>query len=101
MVEQVFEQEIDWKMRRREGDVDRFYGYYNVDVLSNGKTFDMLSVNGYTSQVWHHSWHGTYIQTVTVSEPTPVPELQYTLLVLVLGLALTSVVAKRTARRRT
>ena len=56
------------------GDVDTFYGYYNVDVLQNGNTFSMLSVNGYTGQVWYHSWHGTYIQTVTVTPVTPVPE---------------------------
>ena len=57
------------------GDVDTFYGYYNVDVLLTDKTFGMLSVNGYTGQVWYHSWHGTYIQTVTVSDvTTPVPE---------------------------
>lgn len=49
------------------GDVDTFYGYYNVDVLLNGATFGMLSVNGYTGQVWYHTWHGTYIQTVTIS----------------------------------
>jgi len=22
----------------------------------------MVSVNGYTGQVWYHSWHGTFIQ---------------------------------------
>jgi len=33
------------------GDVDTYYGYYNVDVLQNGNTFGMLSVNGYTGQV--------------------------------------------------
>jgi hypothetical protein len=49
------------------GDVDTFYGYYTVDVLLNGTTFGMLSVNGYTGQVWYHTWHGTYIQTVTIS----------------------------------
>jgi hypothetical protein len=74
------------------GDVDTFYGYYNVDVLSNGNTFGMLSVNGYNGQVWYHSWHGTYIQTVTISEPTPVPEFPYALVTLMIGLALASVV---------
>ncbi len=59
----------------KAGDVDIFYGYYNVDVLLNAATFGMLSVNGYTGQVWYHTWHGTYIQTVTISEVTaPVPE---------------------------
>ncbi len=49
------------------GDADAYYGYYNIDVLLNGPTFGMLSVNGYTGQVWYHSWHGAYIQTVVVS----------------------------------
>jgi hypothetical protein len=22
----------------------------------------MLSVNGYTGQVWYHTWHGSFIQ---------------------------------------
>ena len=46
------------------GSIDTFYGYYHVDVLSAGNTYGMLSVNGYTGQVWYHTWHGTYIQTV-------------------------------------
>jgi hypothetical protein len=49
------------------GDVDTYYGYYNIDVLSDGSTFGMLSVNGYTGQVWYHTWHGAYFQTVLVS----------------------------------
>ncbi len=40
---------------------DTFYGYYNFDVLQNDKTYGMLSVNGYTGQVWYHTWHGAYI----------------------------------------
>ena len=59
----------------KAGDVDTFYGYYNVDVLLNDATFGMLSVNGYNGQVRYHTWHGTYIQTVTISDvTTPVPE---------------------------
>ncbi len=45
------------------GDGDTFYGYYHFDVLSSGNTYGMLSVNGYTGQVWYHTWHGAYIQT--------------------------------------
>ena len=40
---------------------DTFYGYYNFDVLQNGKTYGMLSVNGYTGAVWYHTWHGTFV----------------------------------------
>jgi hypothetical protein len=46
------------------GSTDTFYGYYHVDVLSAGTTFGMLSVNGYTGQVWYHTWHGTFVQAV-------------------------------------
>ena len=46
------------------GDGDTFYGYYHIDVLSSGNTYGMLSVNGYTGQVWYHTWHGTFIQQV-------------------------------------
>ncbi|HLN44970.1 MAG TPA: hypothetical protein VK209_04625 [Candidatus Sulfotelmatobacter sp.] len=45
-------------------DVDTFYGYYHVDVLQNSQTYGMLSVNGYTGQVWYHTWHGNFIQSV-------------------------------------
>ena len=40
---------------------DTFYGYYNFDVLQNGKTYGMLSVNGYTGAVWYHTWHGAFV----------------------------------------
>jgi hypothetical protein len=46
------------------GDVDTFYGYYHIDVLSASNTYGMLSVNGYTGQVWYHNWHGTFLQKV-------------------------------------
>lgn len=49
------------------GDADTYYGYYNIDVMMNGSTFGMISVNGYTGQIWYHSWHGSYVQTVTLS----------------------------------
>ena len=40
----------------------RFYGYYTLDFQSNEQTVGMLSVNGYTGQVWYHNWHGDFIQ---------------------------------------
>lgn len=39
-----------------------FHGYYTFDAERSGKTFGMLSVNGYTGQVWYHTWHGTFIR---------------------------------------
>jgi hypothetical protein len=46
------------------GDITTFYGYYTVEVISAGNTYGMLSVNGYTGQVWYHNWHGTFVQEV-------------------------------------
>ncbi len=45
-----------------EDATDTFYGYYNLDVLKDGKTYGMLSVNGYTGAVWYHTWHGDFVQ---------------------------------------
>lgn len=41
---------------------DQFYGYYTVHFTQNGQVAGMLSVNGYSGQVWFHSWHGAFIQ---------------------------------------
>lgn len=38
-----------------------FYGYYTFDFEENGQMSGMLSVNGYTSSVWPHTWHGDFI----------------------------------------
>ncbi len=45
-----------------EDATDTFYGYYNLDILKDGKTYGMLSVNGYTGAVWFHNWHGDFVQ---------------------------------------
>ena len=42
-------------------EVDTFYGYYTIHVLKDGNIYGMLSVNGYTGQVWYHGWHGEFI----------------------------------------
>lgn len=41
---------------------DPFYGYYTLHVLRNGETVGMLSVNGYTGQVFLHTWHGDLVE---------------------------------------
>ncbi|MHB8588292.1 MAG: hypothetical protein ACYDA0_05480 [Candidatus Dormibacteraceae bacterium] len=41
---------------------DSFYGFYTVDFQRNGRLVGMLSVNGYSGQVWFHTWHGSFIQ---------------------------------------
>lgn len=40
----------------------QFYGYYTLDFTKDGKVVGMLSVNGYNSQVFPHTWHGTFIE---------------------------------------
>ncbi len=42
-------------------DAEPFYGYYTIDILRDGKIIGMLSVNGFSSQVFMHTWHGTFI----------------------------------------
>lgn len=43
-------------------DAIEFYGYYSMDYLVDGKPAGMLSVNGFTGQVWLHTWHGTLLE---------------------------------------
>ena len=44
------------------GTPDAFYGYYTFHFERNGQIAGMLSVNGYTGQVWFHTWHGAFIE---------------------------------------
>ena len=44
----------------------QFPGYYTMDFLENGNVAGMLSVNGYTGQVWHHTWHDSFISEAGV-----------------------------------
>ncbi len=40
----------------------QFYGYYTLDYSKDGKIIGMLSVNGYSGQVFPHAWHGSFIE---------------------------------------
>jgi hypothetical protein len=40
----------------------KFYGYYTLDFEKDGKIAGMLSVNGYSGQLFLHTWHGTFIE---------------------------------------
>jgi hypothetical protein len=40
----------------------KFYGYYTLDFEKDGQVAGMLSVNGYSGQVFLHTWHGTFIE---------------------------------------
>jgi hypothetical protein len=39
----------------------KFYGYYTIGTKKDGKTSGMLSVDGYSGEIWYHSWHGPFI----------------------------------------
>ncbi len=47
----------------RAEDVETFYGYYTIHAERDGKITGMLSVNGFSGQVWFHSWHGEFIMS--------------------------------------
>lgn len=49
------------------GNIKTFYGYYIFEAFNSGNTYGMLSVNGFTGQVWYHTWHGTFIQETDFS----------------------------------
>jgi hypothetical protein len=40
---------------------DTFYGYYTLHTERDGEVTGMLSVNGYSGEVWYHSWHGSFV----------------------------------------
>ncbi|HJS29651.1 MAG TPA: hypothetical protein VJ768_08520 [Anaerolineales bacterium] len=49
---------------------DPFYGYYTLHILRDGDVAGMLSVNGFTGQVFPHTWHGDFVE---MSEGDPPP----------------------------
>jgi hypothetical protein len=60
--EQFAQQFIEQSLPGGQADeAERFYGYYTVHILLGGQVYGMLSVNGYTGQVWYHYWHGQFI----------------------------------------
>ncbi len=42
-------------------EITAFYGYYTIDTQKDGQIVGMLSVNGFTGQVFPHTWHGAFI----------------------------------------
>lgn len=40
---------------------DMFYGYYTVDITKDGRVLALISVNGYSGQVWLQTWPGSYL----------------------------------------
>ena len=45
-------------------EITMFYGYYTIDTERDGDIVGMLSVNGFTGQVFPHTWHGEFIEMV-------------------------------------
>lgn len=45
-----------------------FSGYYTFDYQQKGELAGMLSVNGYSGQVWLHNWHGQFIEEWEAAE---------------------------------
>ena len=43
------------------GEAEEFYGYYTLHTENDGEVTGVLSVNGYSGEVWYHSWHGPFI----------------------------------------
>jgi len=41
-----------------------YYGYYTIMTTLNGQHYGMLSINGYSGEVWYHTWHGVFISEV-------------------------------------
>jgi hypothetical protein len=41
---------------------NQFYSYYTFHTLNGGQIEGMLSVNGYTGEVFIHSWHGEFLE---------------------------------------
>ncbi len=38
-----------------------FYGYYTIHTVQDGQVVGMLSVNGYSGDVFPHTWHGALL----------------------------------------
>lgn len=46
-------------------EVEKFYGYYTIHTLTeNGYISGMLSVNGFSGDIWYHNWHGIFIDII-------------------------------------
>jgi len=47
-------------------EITAFYGYYTIDLEKDGQIVGMLSVHGFSGQVFPHNWHGAFIEMVEV-----------------------------------
>lgn len=45
--------------------ITEYYGYYTIMTeTEEGEHYGMLSVNGYSGEIWYHNWHGMFISAV-------------------------------------
>ncbi|VDN49288.1 conserved exported protein of unknown function [Petrocella atlantisensis] len=49
-------------------DYHEFYGYFTYHVFEDGIAAGMLSVNGFSGDVWYHDWHGELIEIIDSHE---------------------------------
>jgi hypothetical protein len=61
---QIAQRYLDAYLAGAEADeeADPFYGYYTLHITKDDSTVGMLSVNGYTSEVFLHIWHGNLLE---------------------------------------
>ena len=61
---QIAQRYLDTYLAGAEADeeADAFYGYYTLHINKDGSTAGMLSVNGYTGEVFLHTWHGNLVE---------------------------------------
>ena len=52
---------LDIYLPGMEAEADAFYGYYTVHIPRDGRVSGMLSVNGYSRQVFVHMWQGDLV----------------------------------------
>lgn len=45
-----------------------YYGHYTIMTELEGEHYGMLSINGYSGEVWYHTWHGMFITAVEEHE---------------------------------
>lgn len=60
-----------WLLKHQVGTVaetpDQFPGYYTLHFRQHGVIAGMLSINGYSGQIWYHNWHGKFISIKKVN----------------------------------
>lgn len=47
-------------------DPEKFYGYYTLEFKKDRRTLGMISVNGFSGELWYHSWHGFFVRNIKI-----------------------------------